>query len=106
MRPTIIIREDGPASSSLSAVHVRDIPHLRRLLLQAVVAIEAEGEKEHQVPTAKLHLLRGFLANAGAADRETARRLLLMTLLMMEDEDEEKRLVVPHPLLPALPPKR
>lgn len=106
MPATIIIREEGPASSTLSAAHVRDIAHLRRLLVQAVVSIEAEGEHEHPLPLAKIHLLRGFLANVGATDGDTARRLLLMTLLHLEDEDEAKRLLVPSSLLSALPPTR
>lgn len=102
MPPTVIIRETAAVGSTLSAIDVRDLAHVRRLLLQAAVSVESEGVYEHVVPVEKLHLLRGFLSTVGAADAGSARRLLLMALLQLEDEDEAKRLVVPSAILPAL----
>jgi hypothetical protein len=102
MIPTVIIRETGPVSADLTARDVRDLAHVRRLLLQAAISVESEGIVEHVVPMAKLHLLRGFLANAGAESTGEARRLLLMALLQLEDEDEDKRMVEASEILPVV----
>lgn len=99
MIPTVVIRETAAVGIALDATDVRDLTHVRRLLLQALVPIESEGAFEHVVPEAKLHLLRGWLTAAGVTN---PRRLLLMALLQLEDEDEGKRLVMPGAILPAL----
>lgn len=102
MIPTVTIRETGSASADLTARDVRDLAHVRRLLLQAAISVESEGIVEYEVPMAKLHLLRGFLANVGTASIGEARRLLLMALLQLEDEDEGKRVLEPSEILPVI----
>ena len=104
MLPTVVIRETGLDGSLLSAQDVRDTAHIRRLCLQAMLAVEQEGIVEQIVPRVKLELLRGFLANIGATNKGSVRRLLLMALLQLEDEDDEQRFVMPHPVLPVIAP--
>lgn len=104
MQPTVIIRETAPDRSTLDAREVRDTAHIRRLCLQAMLAVEQEGIVEQIVPRVKLELLRGFLANVGTTNKGSVRRLLLMALLQLEDEDDEQRFVMPHPVLPVIAP--
>ena len=98
MSARIIIQENGPFSCSVSA-DVRDVDHARWLLLQGLLAWE---NAEYSVPSDKLHLIRSFLANIGAADQAAARRFLILALLQLEDESNEQRFVVPRSLLPVV----
>lgn len=101
--PTVIIRETAPVGIALDAANVRDLAHIRRLLVQSLLSVEGEiGSEEVHVPEAKLHLLRGYLTGIGAADTPSARRLLLMALLQWEDEDDARRFLVSRPALPVL----
>lgn len=90
---TIVIKENGPASSSISA-DVRDLQHAHRLLLQALLAMNQEGEIQIKEPTEKLALLRGFLVNLGITDIPSSQRLLIMALFQLADEAEGKRIVL------------
>lgn len=88
----------------LEAIGFDSLAQVRRRLLQAAVSVEGEVDdySEVEVPIAKLHLLRGFLANLGALNKAQERRLLLMALLQMEDADDAQRFLMPHPVLPIL----
>lgn len=108
MQPTVVLTENGPDSSSLTARNVRDLAHVRRLLLQALLATsETEaGEKELSSPAVALTLLRNFLHSIGRGERASGRQLLLLALVQQEDEADECRRVMPHPLLPIVRPGR
>lgn len=108
MNPIITIRETGPTGAAIDARDVRDLAHVRRLLLQALFAIEGnEGDPETRAwPLTKLAMLRGHLASAGHTTKADIRRLLILALLELEDENESRRVVAPSLVLPhALPPR-
>ena len=106
--PIVTIRETAAVGASLEASDVRDLSHIRRLLLQAAFSVSGpEGKTEdHPMPVVKLTLLRSFLAAQGCGDKARARTLLLLALLQLEDEDDVQRFVMPHAILPAALPSR
>jgi hypothetical protein len=104
MQPLIQIRGTSEDSVTMDMRDVRDLAHVRRILIQALLSVEGEGVTQYPVPRVKLELLRSYLVSVGMVDKGKARRLLCMALLQLEDEDDAQRFVMPHPCLPVISP--